>query len=134
MIGATNKKPRLRKQPGFSSLHLQELILPNPLSSNAPVAMILKANTACGDEDDSLSILGLSSDFYVSKPVPTRRGELQSSLPVGLVYSSTNQPVLNPDKQVQESLRLLFGTFHRTGSATATIKAFHQQGVLFLDD
>jgi hypothetical protein len=30
LTGATNEKPRLRKQPGFSSLHLQELILPNP--------------------------------------------------------------------------------------------------------
>ena len=30
LIGATNEKPRLRKQQGFSSLHLQELILPNP--------------------------------------------------------------------------------------------------------
>jgi len=30
LIGATNKKPRLRKQPGFSSVCLRELILPNP--------------------------------------------------------------------------------------------------------
>jgi len=30
LTGATNEKPRLGKQPGFSSLHLQELILPNP--------------------------------------------------------------------------------------------------------
>ena len=57
-----------------------------------------------------------------------RRGELQSSLPVGFIYSPTNQPILNPDQQVQESLRFLFDSFHRTGSATATIKAFHQQG------
>ena len=60
-----------------------------------------------------------------------RRGELQSSLPVGFIYSPTNQPVLDPDQQVQESLRFFFDSFHRTGSATATIKAFHQQGVLF---
>jgi hypothetical protein len=33
--------------------------------------MIFRAKTACGDEDDSLSYLGLRSDFYVSKPVPT---------------------------------------------------------------
>src|SRR5256885_15171881 len=60
-----------------------------------------------------------------------RRGELQSSLPVGFLYSPTNQPVLDPDQQVQESLRFFFDTFHRMGSATATIKGFHQQGVLF---
>jgi hypothetical protein len=42
-----------------------------PLSPNAPAAMTFKAKAACGDEDGSLSILGLCSDFYVSKPVPT---------------------------------------------------------------
>src|SRR5208337_2313148 len=42
-----------------------------PLSPNAPAAMTFKAKTACGDEDGSLSILGLCSDFYVSKRVPT---------------------------------------------------------------
>ena len=60
-----------------------------------------------------------------------RRGELQSPLPVGFVYNPVNQPVLDPDKQVQQSLRFFFDTFHRAGSAMATIKAFHQQGLLF---
>jgi len=60
-----------------------------------------------------------------------RRGELQSPLPVGFLYSPTNQPVLDPDKQVHESLRLFFETFQRTGSAMATIKTFHRQGLLF---
>jgi hypothetical protein len=41
--------------------------------------MILKAKAACGDEDGSLSILGLCSDFYVSKPVPTSRGQNRCS-------------------------------------------------------
>jgi hypothetical protein len=40
LTGATNEKPRLRKQPGFSSLHLQELILPNPTIPKR----------ACGDD------------------------------------------------------------------------------------
>jgi DNA invertase Pin-like site-specific DNA recombinase len=60
-----------------------------------------------------------------------RRGELQSPLPVGFLYSPTHQPVLDPDKQVQQSLRFFFETFSRTGSAMATIKTFHQQGLLF---
>jgi hypothetical protein len=42
-----------------------------PLLPNAPAAMILKAKTTCGDEDDSLSNLGLCSDLYVSDRVPT---------------------------------------------------------------
>jgi hypothetical protein len=60
-----------------------------------------------------------------------RRGELWISPPVGLAYDTTGEVVLDPDKQVQESLRLLFETFRRTGSATATVKAFRQQGLLF---
>jgi DNA invertase Pin-like site-specific DNA recombinase len=60
-----------------------------------------------------------------------KRGELQSPLPVGFVYSSAQQPILDPDRQIQESLRLFFDTFQRTGSAMATIKVFHQQGLLF---
>jgi hypothetical protein len=39
--------------------------------------------------------------------------------------------VLDPDQQVQQSLRLLFETFRRTGSATATVKVFRKQGLLF---
>jgi DNA invertase Pin-like site-specific DNA recombinase len=59
-----------------------------------------------------------------------RRGELESPLPVGFIYNPARQPVLDPDKQVQESLRLFFDTFTRTGSAMATMKAFHQRGLL----
>jgi DNA invertase Pin-like site-specific DNA recombinase len=60
-----------------------------------------------------------------------RRGELQFALPVGLVYDATGRVVLDPDRQVQESLRHFFETFRRTGSARATVKAFRQQGLLF---
>ena len=60
-----------------------------------------------------------------------RRGELESALPVGLIYNPARQPVLDPDKQVQESLRFFFETFTRVGSAMATMKAFHQRGLLF---
>src|SRR5213596_2721038 len=44
-----------------------------------------------------------------------RRGELQSPLPVGLIYNGVGQRVLDPDKQVQESLRFFFDIFHQTG-------------------
>lgn len=60
-----------------------------------------------------------------------RRGELRLALPVGLVYDRDDSPVLDPDQQVQQALRLLFNTFVRTGSACATVKTFHQQGVQF---
>lgn len=60
-----------------------------------------------------------------------KRGELRSPLPVGLVYNPLDQPVLDPDKQVQNSLKLLFETFERTGSAMATVKTFNKQGLRF---
>ena len=60
-----------------------------------------------------------------------RRGELQCPLPVGFVYSANNEPVLDPDKQVQESIRLFFESFRRTASACAVVKAFRQKGLLF---
>lgn len=60
-----------------------------------------------------------------------RRGELQCPLPVGFVYNPSNQPVLDPDKQVQESIRFFFDIFRRSGSACAVVKTFRQKGLLF---
>ena len=60
-----------------------------------------------------------------------RRGELMISPPVGLVYNSEGALVLDPDKHVQQCLRLLFETFRSTGSAMATVKAFRKQGLQF---
>jgi DNA invertase Pin-like site-specific DNA recombinase len=60
-----------------------------------------------------------------------RRGELIIPLPVGFAYDAGGHVVLDPDQQVQESIRILFATFRRTGSAMATVKAFRQQGLLF---
>ena len=88
LTGATNEKPRLGKQPGFSSIHLRKLILPNPAPSERacgddtqspepPPAMMLQAKAACGDDDDSPSHTGLCSDFYVFKWVLTH-GDLNA--------------------------------------------------------
>jgi DNA invertase Pin-like site-specific DNA recombinase len=60
-----------------------------------------------------------------------RRGELWIMPPVGLVYNDQGEVILDPDEQVQQSLRLLFETYRRTGSATATVKYFRQQGLMF---
>src|SRR5271169_5980458 len=60
-----------------------------------------------------------------------RRGELETRLPVGFVYDSHGQCRLDPDARIQESIRQLFRTFRRTGSATSTVKAFREQGLKF---
>src|SRR5687767_8967099 len=46
-----------------------------------------------------------------------KRGELFIRPPLGLTYNPEGQCILDPDQQVQDSLRLLFATFRRTGSA-----------------
>lgn len=60
-----------------------------------------------------------------------RRGELRGPLPVGLVYDPQGRIGLDPDQQVQASVRLLFQTFVRTGTAYATVKTFREQGLSF---
>ena len=60
-----------------------------------------------------------------------RRGELRTPLPVGLVYDPLERVVLDPDAQVQQSLRLLFTVFARAGSATATVRYFREHELQF---
>jgi DNA invertase Pin-like site-specific DNA recombinase len=60
-----------------------------------------------------------------------RRGELRCPLPMGLVHDEAGRVRLDPDKQVQESVRLVFETFTRTGAVSATVRHFRQQGLLF---
>jgi len=65
------------------------------------------------------------------KDSKARRGELKMTLPIGLVYDPQGQVVLDPDQHVQQALRTLFQTFQRTGSATAVVRFFREQGLLF---
>src|SRR5436190_8295931 len=60
-----------------------------------------------------------------------RRGELEVPLPVGFVYDAAGRVGLDPDRQIQETLRAFFQTFRRTGSATAPVKAFRDQQLPF---
>ncbi len=60
-----------------------------------------------------------------------RRGELEIRLPIGFDYDPAGRVRLDPDVRVQESLRQFFRTFRRTGSATATVKAFRAEGLSF---
>lgn len=60
-----------------------------------------------------------------------RRGELKAPLPVGFVYGPDGRVDLDPDVQVQTAVRCFFATFRRTGAATATVRAFRDQGLRF---
>lgn len=60
-----------------------------------------------------------------------QRGDLKLPLPVGLAYDPAQRVVLDPDQQVQNTLRHFFETFRRTGAAWATVQAFGQEGLKF---
>ncbi|MHB8341072.1 MAG: recombinase family protein [Mycobacteriales bacterium] len=60
-----------------------------------------------------------------------RRGELRAPLPVGLVYDPADRVVLDPDAGVQHSIRYLFATFERAGSAHAVVATFAAEGLTF---
>jgi len=59
------------------------------------------------------------------------RGELRIRLPVGFVYDPRDRVVLMPEKQVQESIRLLFKTFERVGTPYAVMRHFRAHGLRF---
>jgi len=60
-----------------------------------------------------------------------KRGELKKPLPIGFVYDAGNEIRLDPDAQVQESVRLFFKTYRRIGTVFGTVKHFCDQGLLF---
>jgi DNA invertase Pin-like site-specific DNA recombinase len=60
-----------------------------------------------------------------------RRGEFKTRLPTGFVYDHNDKIIIDPDKQVQQSLRLFFDIFQRTGAAFATVKAFASDDMKF---
>ena len=60
-----------------------------------------------------------------------RRGELKTRLPTGFVYDHNDKIIIDPDKQVQQSIHLFFDIFQRTGAAFATVKAFAKDDVKF---
>src|ERR1700685_2072276 len=59
-----------------------------------------------------------------------KRGELEMRPPVGWVYQAEGTLSLDPDVQVQRSIRLVFETFDRTGSAVQTVRFFREQGLM----
>jgi len=60
-----------------------------------------------------------------------RRGELAIALPIGLVYDATGSVALDPDRQVQSAIRMVFETFRQTSSASATVRRFQREELPF---
>jgi DNA invertase Pin-like site-specific DNA recombinase len=60
-----------------------------------------------------------------------RRGELRTALPVGFVYDAVGRVQLDPDRQVQQTLRYFFETFRKMGTVGATVRALREQNLSF---
>jgi DNA invertase Pin-like site-specific DNA recombinase len=60
-----------------------------------------------------------------------RRGELWMRPPIGFVIDRTGRLSLDPDAQIQDTVRLLFETFRRTGSAQKVVRHFAQEKILW---
>ena len=58
-------------------------------------------------------------------------GELKMPLPIGFIYDEEDRVILDPDQQVQQSLRIFFATFERVGSAWSTVQTFRREGWKF---
>src|SRR6266446_4460597 len=60
-----------------------------------------------------------------------QRGELQIPLPIGLVYDALGSVALDPDQQIQDTVRMLFDTFREVRSASAVVRRFAHEGWKF---
>jgi hypothetical protein len=60
-----------------------------------------------------------------------RRGELWMRPPLGFIVNARGQLIIDPDEQVQHTVRLVFETFRRAGSAGAVVRQFRNDGLLF---
>jgi DNA invertase Pin-like site-specific DNA recombinase len=60
-----------------------------------------------------------------------RRGELLVPLPIGLVYDAAGVVALDPDRQVQSAVQMIFDTFREVHSASATVRRFQREGLQF---
>ena len=60
-----------------------------------------------------------------------RRAELKTRIPAGFVYDAHDKVALDPDTQVQQSIKTFFSLFRRSGSAYRTMHEFNAAGLLF---
>ncbi len=58
------------------------------------------------------------------------KGELHFPLPVGFVFEG-DKIVLDPDREVQGAVRMIFSLFQQMGSAFGVVRRFHELGLRF---
>lgn len=60
-----------------------------------------------------------------------RRAELKTRIPAGFVYDAHDKVALDPDTQVQQSIKTFFSLFRQSGSAYRAAHEFNAAGLLF---
>lgn len=60
-----------------------------------------------------------------------RRGELRIGVPVGYVWSRDGGLVMDPDRRIQDAIRMVFRLFERLGSGTQVLFHMRREGLLF---
>ena len=60
-----------------------------------------------------------------------KKGELKFALPVGFCHDEKNRIRLDPDEQVQSTIRLFFNVFKEKGSAYGIVRHFAQEQIQF---
>src|SRR5690349_15273887 len=60
-----------------------------------------------------------------------RRAALKLHLPIGFCYTEDDRIVLDPNREVHDTVQFLFTSFRRTGSAFSTLRAFHDDKLPF---
>lgn len=60
-----------------------------------------------------------------------KRGELEMPVPIGFSKNNDKQVILDPNKQVQESINTFFETFKKFKTASATVKYFQENKLKF---
>lgn len=58
-------------------------------------------------------------------------GELRFPLPIGLSYDELGRIELDPDREIQGAVRLVFSSFRKTGSAYGVVREFARLDVRF---
>jgi DNA invertase Pin-like site-specific DNA recombinase len=88
-------------------------------------------------------LLGLKGTMSEAELLPMRarrqgglrhkasRGALATKLPIGVVYAPPGKVILDPEQDVQETLRLFCHTFRHVGSAIGVVKDFNRHGLTF---
>lgn len=68
------------------------------------------------------------ADAAVAK---ARRGELRIGVPVGYLWSQGGGLTMNPDRRIQDAIRMIFRLFERLGSALQVLLHMRREGLLF---